>query len=107
MTLLAPLFFYLGLGVAAGVVALHFIVTRQPPSSPLPTARFAPEGSVRVTTIATPTDRWLLALRVLLALVIGTAFARPIVVPERRPVARVVLADVSRASGAIAAVRDS
>jgi hypothetical protein len=107
MTFLAPLFFFLGLGVAAAAVALHFIVTRQPPSSPLPTARFVPEGSVRVTTVATPTDLWLLALRALLAIIVGAAFARPILVPNRRPAVRVVVADVSRAVGAIGAVRDS
>lgn len=107
MTFLAPLFFFLGLGAAAATVALHFIVTRQPPSSPLPTARFVPEGSVRVITVAKPTDLWLLLLRALLAIVIGAAFALPIVVPSRRPVARVVVADISRAVGSIAAVRDS
>jgi hypothetical protein len=107
MTFLAPLFFYLGLGAAAAAVIVHFIVTRQPPSSPLPTTRFVPEGSVRVTTVARPTDLLLLALRALLAIVIGAAFARPVLVPERRPIARIVLADVSRSVGTIEAVRDS
>lgn len=107
MTFLAPLFLFLGIGVASVAVALHFIVTRQPPSSPLPTARFVPEGSVRVTTVSSPTDLWLLLLRVLLALVIGAAFARPILIPKRRPVARVVLADVSRSVGSIDSVRSA
>ena len=108
MTFLAPIFFYIGIAVAAGAVALHFIVTRQPASSPLPTVRFVPTSSVRVTTVApVPEDLLLLLLRVLLALVIGAALARPVLTPERRTVAHIVLADVSRAVGDIAAVRDS
>lgn len=108
MTFLAPIFFFLGMGVAAGAVALHFIVTRQPASSPLPTVRFVPTSSVRVTTVApVPEDLLLLLLRVLLALLIGAALARPVLTPERRPVAHLVLADVSRAVGSIEAVRDS
>ncbi|HEX6535926.1 MAG TPA: BatA domain-containing protein [Gemmatimonadaceae bacterium] len=108
MTFLAPVFFYIGLGVAAGAVALHFIVTRQPASSPLPTVRFVPTSSVRVTTVApVPEDLLVLLVRVLIALLLGAAFARPVLTPDRRPVARVVMADVSRAVGSIAQVRDS
>lgn len=107
MTLLAPLFFYVALGVVAATVALHLIVTRQPTSSPLPTARFVPRGSVRVTTVSRPRDLLLLALRMLAVLLIGLAFARPAMVPERRAVARVVLADVSRSVADIGEVRDS
>jgi hypothetical protein len=108
MTFLAPIFFYIGLGVAAGAVALHFIVTRQPTSSPLPTVRFVPASSVRVTTLAkVPEHLLVLLVRVLLAVIIGAALARPVLTPERRPVARVVLADVSRDVGSIEEVRDS
>jgi hypothetical protein len=108
MTFLAPIFLYIGRGVAAGAVALHFIVTRQPASSPLPTVRFVPTSSVRVTTVApVPEDLLVLLLRVLLALLIGAALARPVLTPERRLIARVVLADVSRDVGSIDAVRDS
>jgi hypothetical protein len=108
MTFLAPIFLYLGIAVAAGALALHFIVTRQPASSPLPTVRFVPTSSVRVTTVApVPEDLLVLLLRVLLALLIGAALARPVLTPDRRPVAHVVLADVSRAVGRIEAVRDS
>jgi hypothetical protein len=108
MTFLAPMFFYIALGVATGAVALHFIVTRQPTSSPLPTVRFVPTSAVRVTTVApVPEDLLLLLVRVLAVLLIGAALARPVLVPHRRPVARVVLADVSGAVGRIETVRDS
>ena len=107
VTLLAPAFFYVALAVAAGTVALHFIVTRQPTSSPLPTVRFVPRGTVRVVTVERPRDLLLLLLRVALVLLIGLAFSQPVLVPERRPVARIVLADVSRAVGSIEEVRDS
>ncbi len=70
--------------------------------------RFVPRSAVRVTTVVpVPEDRRLLALRVLLALVIGAAFARPVLVPRRRAIGRVVLADVSRAVGNIGPTRDS
>jgi hypothetical protein len=108
MTFLAPIFLYIGLGVAAGAIALHFIVTRQPTSSPLPTVRFIPVSAVRVTTVAPiPEDLLLLLVRVLAAILIGAAFARPVLTPTKRPVARIVMADVSRGVGDIAAVRDS
>ncbi len=108
MTFLAPIFFYVALGVAAGAVALHFIVTRQPTSSPFPTVRFVPVSQVRVTPVApVPEDPWLLLVRVLAILALGAALAKPVLVPHRRSVARVVLADVSRAVGRIEPVRDS
>lgn len=107
MTLLAPLFFYLALGAAAITVGLHFIVTRQPQSSTLPTARFVPRDTVRVTTISRPRDLLLLLLRVATILLIGLAFAQPLLLPDRRPVARVVLADMSSAVADAGEVRDS
>ena len=108
MTFLAPLFFYAALGVAAGAVALHFIVTRQPTSSPLPTVRFVPMSAVRVTTVApVPEDLLLLLVRVLAVLLLGAALARPVLVPNRAPIVRIVVADVSRAVANIESVRDS
>jgi len=107
MTFLAPIFFYIGLGIAASAIALHFIVTRQPASSPLPTVRFIPVSAVRVTTVAPiPEDLLLLLVRVLAAILIGAAFARPVLTSTKRPVARIVMADVSRGVGDIAMVRD-
>jgi hypothetical protein len=107
MSFLAPVFLYIGIGVAAAALALHFIVTRQPASSVLPTVRFVPASTVRVTTVAAPEDLLLLLLRMLVALLIGAAFARPVLLPRRRPVARIVVADVSQAVARIAEVRDS
>jgi hypothetical protein len=108
MTFLQPLFFSLALGVAAGIVALHFIVTRQPAQSVLPTVRFVPVSAVRVPTIARrPEHLLLLLLRVLLVLLVGAAFARPVLTGAGRPVARVILADVSRHVGDLESVRDS
>jgi hypothetical protein len=105
---LAPAFFWGSLVVAAGVVALHFLVTRQPPSHPLPTVRFIPAAPVRATAVDTrPEDLVLLLLRVLIILLIGAAFARPVFAPRRRAIARLVLADLSRAVAAVGPVRDS
>lgn len=107
LTLLAPLYLYAAAAVAAGAVAAHFIVTRPPRSSVLPTVRFVPPSTVRVVTFERPRDRLLLLLRVLIVLLIGLGFARPVLVPERQAVARIVIADVSRAVGDIDEVRDS
>lgn len=108
MSLLAPAFLYAALGLAAGVIALHFIVTRRPPAAILPTARFIPDGSARSPSRALrPEDLLLLFLRVLLVVTVGVAFARPVVHPVRRSVARVVLIDQSRAVNSITEVRDS
>jgi len=107
LTLLAPLFLQLALLGIGVTIALHFIVTRQPPSSVLPTTRFVPRDTVQVTTVSRPNDLLLLLLRVLIMLLIGLAFARPVLVADRTPVARIVLADASFAVKDIAEVRDS
>jgi hypothetical protein len=107
VTLLAPAYFFAALFVAAGAVGLHFLVTRQPPSEPLPTVRFVPPARVDVTTLTRkPEDLLLLLVRVLLVLLAGAAFARPVLV-RRRPVARVILADYSTAVADTADVADS
>ncbi len=100
MVLLSPVYFYLAIAVSALVVGLHCIVARQPASSPLPTVRFVPRGSVRITRLARPEDLLLLLVRVAAIMLTGLAFARPMVAPVRRPMIRVVLLDQS------AAVRD-
>ncbi|HKU61461.1 MAG TPA: BatA domain-containing protein, partial [Gemmatimonadales bacterium] len=108
MTFLAPAFFAAAVAVALGTVIMHFIVTRQPASEPLPTARFVPAARVQVTTLARrPEDLLLLLLRVVLVLLVGAAFARPVVTPPRRPLARVILLDRSAAVADLAAGADS
>ncbi len=108
MILLAPQFFWWALAAAVGIVAAHLLVTRQPPSHALPTVRFVPEAPVRAITIARrPDDRWLMLLRILIVLLIGLAMAKPVAVPARRPVARVVLWDRSGAVADPNTARDS
>ena len=108
MTLLAPGFFFASVAVAAAIVALHFIVTRQPRAAILPTARFVPD--TRATTVARarrPSDLLLMLLRVLLVLAAGAGLARPVLTPSRGAEARVVLVDVSRSARDSTAMRDS
>ena len=108
MSFLAPGFFYASLAVAAAVVAIHFIVTRQPKAAILPTARFVPNLPANATARATrPSDLLLMLLRVLLVLLIGAGLARPIFKPSRNKSARVILVDASRSVGDISTVRDS
>ena len=99
MTFLAPGFLYGALAAAIAAIALHLIATREPRAVMLPTARFIPESSARaVVRAARLSDPWLLALRVLLLLLLGTALARPVRVPQRERIARVILADRSAAA---------
>jgi hypothetical protein len=108
MTFLAPGFLYASLVVAAAVVALHFIVTRQPRAGILPTARFVPDLPANATARATrPSDLLLMLLRVLLVLAAGAGLAKPVVKPNRVANARVILMDLSRAATDSAALRDS
>ena len=108
MTFLAPAFFYASLVVAAAIVALHFIVTRQPRAGVLPTARFVPDMPAIATARATrPSDLLLLLLRVLLVLAMGAGLAKPVLKPSRVASARVILADVSRSVANAAELRDS
>ena len=108
MTFLAPGFFYACLAVAAAVVALHFIVTRQPRAGILPTARFVPDLPATATARATrPSDLLLILLRVLIVLAAGAGLSKPVIKPSRGMQARVILADVSRSSKDSTAVRDS
>ena len=108
MTFLAPGFLFASFAVAAAIVALHFIVTRQPRAAILPTARFVPD--TRATTVAParrPSDLLLMLLRVLLVLAAGGGLAKPVLAPSRGPEARVILVDVSRSARDTIAIRDS
>ena len=108
MTFLAPIHLAIALAAAVGIVLLHLITRDRPPRAPLPTARFVPARVEKAMSRATrPTDPLLLLIRVLLVILAGAAFARPVLEPERRAVARVVLLDRSRAVASEAEARDS
>ena len=105
---LLPGFLYAAGAVAAGVIALHFLVTEQPKSDVLPTVRFFPDVVARSTSVTLrPSDLWLLLLRVLTILLIGAAFAQPRFTPGHHPVARIVVVDLSRAVGSRTELADS
>ncbi len=108
MTFLAPGFLFASLTVAAAIIALHFIVIRQPRAAILPTARFVPD--TRATTVARdarPSDLLLMFLRVLTVLAAGAGLAKPVLTPSRGAEARVILVDVSRSARDSIAMRDS
>jgi hypothetical protein len=96
MTWLAPGFLAAGVLAAMTIVALHLLAWRRPPEATLPTARFVPDAPARARARSRrPADPWLLALRVLALLLIATALARPVRVPPRAVLARVILVDRS------------
>jgi hypothetical protein len=104
----APMFAWVSAAVALATVALHLLAWRRPPESPLPTARFAPERPVRMVSRAVrPADIALLALRVLMIMLAGTALARPTFSPRREGNGRVIVVDRSRFAGTGAAVVDA
>ena len=82
MTFLAPAFLYASMAVAAVIVGLHFIVTRQPRAGILPTARFVPD--TRATAVAAarrPTDLLLMFIRMLIVIAAGAGMAKPVFTP--------------------------
>jgi hypothetical protein len=108
VSFLYPGILWLGAIASAAVVALHFIVTRQPRSEVFPTARFVPDNAVKaVSRSDRPTDLLLMMLRVLAIMSIAAAFARPVISSYREPKARIILADLSRSSHDIRSVTDS
>ena len=108
MTFLAPIHLVIALAAALGIVALHLITRDRPPRAPLPTARFIPPRVEKARSRATrPADPLLLLLRVVLIVLAGAAFARPVLEPERRSIARVVMLDRSRAVASALEARDS
>ncbi|CAN5911872.1 hypothetical protein BH11GEM1_BH11GEM1_13170 [soil metagenome] len=97
MTFLAPWALVIAGLAAAGVMVLHLVLRQRPATYLLPTARFIPDQRTLVNRVATrPRDLVLLALRVLLLLFAGAAFARPLLSPTRGTVGRIVLLDRSR-----------
>ena len=108
MTLLAPVFLWGAIAVAAGIAALHFIVTRQPRASVLPTARFVPDSpATAIVRDARPSDLLLMLLRMLVVLAAGAALAKPVFKANRQPVGRVFLVDASRSTSSLREAADS
>ena len=96
MSLVAPLFAWIGVAASLVVVALHLLAWRRPPVTPLPTARFVPEAPIRTVSRAVrPADLALLALRVLLVLLVAGALAGPRFTARARGTARVLVVDRS------------
>jgi hypothetical protein len=88
-----PAFLLAGALAALVPLAVHLIRRRPAARAPLPTERFLtadPRTSVRVSR---PTDLLLLALRMLLLLLAGAAFARPAWLPGARGTSEIVLLD--------------
>ena len=108
LSFLAPGYLFAALAAAAGLVAAHFIVRRQPRAMVLPTARFVPDTPVITTGWARiPADLAVLALRVLCVLLAGLALAQPFFQQKASGAARVILADHSRAVADTGEIRDS
>lgn len=108
ISLLHPGFLYAAIGVGAGIVALHFLVTEQPRTGVLPTVRFFPDLPARATTLTFRlSDLLVLALRVFTVLLVGAAFAQPRINGKHRTVARIVAVDLSNALRSFKEVSDS
>ncbi|HUQ18678.1 MAG TPA: BatA domain-containing protein [Gemmatimonadaceae bacterium] len=108
MTFLAPGFLFGALAVALGIVALHFIVTRQPRAAILPTARFVPDSpATAIVRDARPSDLLLMLLRVLIVLAAGAALARPVIKPSRQAQGQIFVVDASRAVANISEAIDT
>ena len=105
MSFAAPLFAWIGGAVALGVVALHLLAWRRPPTSFLPTARFAPDAPVRtVSPAVSPTDLVLLAVRVLAIIVVSAALAGPRFPSHIQGLGRVIVVDRSHGSDGWASI---
>src|SRR5688572_9789058 len=108
MNVAAPFFLWVAGAVAVATIAAHLLAWRRPPTSPLPTARFAPERPARVVSRAIrPTDVALLVLRIATVLLAGVALAQPTFGHERRGSARVLVLDRSRSAGVATETTDS
>lgn len=108
MSFLVPGFLLAAGAIAAAVVLLHFIVTREPDQLALPTARFAPDRTIQARARRfEPRDLLLLLIRVTLVLAVGAALAGPVVAPPRREVIRIVMLDRSRAVASPGEAADS
>lgn len=112
MTFLAPWALALGIAGAVGALLLHLVARQRPASYLLPTARFVPGRDTLVSRATSrPTELLLLAIRMLLLVAAGAAFARPVIRTARAPRAMIVLLDrssaVSSDAAAMARARDA
>ena len=108
MSFLNPGFLVAAVALSALIVGLHFIVTTDPKTAPLPTARFAPERPVRERSRALRfNDLLLLLVRVALILVVGAALAGPVLPPRHRALARILVVDRSSSVADASEVADS
>ena len=107
MTWLIPSAIAIAAGASLVAIALHFIARSRPVAEVFPTARFIPERAIHARTRSLAlTDVALLLLRVLAVMLLGVAVAAPLF-PSGKRITRIVIADRSRAVGAVAATRDS
>jgi hypothetical protein len=98
VSFLFPVFLVAGAAATAVLVALHFIVTREPELLRLPTARFAPDLRIQSRTRSLePRHLLLLLARAGLLLSVAAALAGPVLHPPRRAIGRIVLLDRSAA----------
>ncbi|MFI5213051.1 MAG: BatA domain-containing protein [Gemmatimonadales bacterium] len=108
MSFVNPGFLVAAFALSALIVGLHFIVTTDPKTAPLPTARFAPERPVRETSRALRfNDVLLLLVRVALILVVGAALAGPVLPPRHRALVRILVVDRSSSVADASEVADS
>ena len=104
MTFLAPFWISVAAIAVLGITLLHLITTQRPPVSLLPTARFVPGGEARAAArAARPTDLLLLLLRIAALMMLGLAFAHPILRGRNLTTAHIVVLDRSRSAGPDAA----
>jgi len=89
----APLLLLAGALAALVPLALHLIRRRPPTRAALPTARFLSEDARTSVRLSRPTDLLLLALRMLLLVLAGTALARPRWLPAPEGTSEIVLLD--------------
>lgn len=94
MTWLMP--WALGAGALGmlGVVAAHLLARQRPRALPLATARFLPAGMLEATAVQPrPTDRWWMALRLLIIALLSIGVAQPVPDGTRVAVRTVLLLD--------------
>jgi hypothetical protein len=108
VTFLSPVFLWGAIAAAIGIITLHFLVTKQPKASVLPTARFVPDSPATATARdARPSDLLLMLLRIIVVLAAGAALAKPIMKPGKEPLRRIFLVDVSRSVVTVGEATDS